>query len=64
MPAENTERILSELADAEFTPPEKSFAERKADIYRKFEDFAKITTQYIDDPQILAEFVEIRKKLQ
>jgi hypothetical protein len=64
MPAENTERILAELSGAQFTPPERSFAERKAELYPKFENFAKIAEQYIDDPRILAELAAIRKKLQ
>jgi hypothetical protein len=62
--AENTDRILAEIAAARFTPPEKSFAERKAELYPKFENFAKIAEQYIDDPRILAELAAIRKKLQ
>ncbi|MDR1323991.1 MAG: hypothetical protein LBK68_06095 [Candidatus Margulisbacteria bacterium] len=64
MTAPNTERILAEIAAARFAPPEKSFAERKAELYPKFENFAKIVEQYIDDPRILAELAAIRKKLQ
>lgn len=60
--SENIERILTELNAADFAPP--NFPDRKADIYRKFENFAKITSQHIDDPQILAEFETIREKLQ
>ncbi|MDR1452472.1 MAG: hypothetical protein LBJ25_00645 [Candidatus Margulisbacteria bacterium] len=64
MSAENTERLLAELAAAQFAPPERSFAERKAELYPRFKNFAKITRQYIDDPQILAELEALRKKLQ
>ena len=61
--SENTDRILAELSAAKFAPPEISYAKRQAEIYRKFENFAKITSQYIDDPRILAEFAAIRRKL-
>jgi hypothetical protein len=64
MSSANTARILAEIAAAQFTPPERSFAERKSELYPKFENFAKIAEQYIDDPRILAELAAIRKKLQ
>ncbi|MDR2430980.1 MAG: hypothetical protein LBD99_01815 [Candidatus Margulisbacteria bacterium] len=54
---------LAELNKAVYVPPAAPWSERRAEIYPKFEYFAKIVARYVNDPAVTAELERIRGKL-
>lgn len=56
------DNLAEEINNLEYIPPEESWAVRKAEIYKKFQDFAKVCRSNIKDESFLKSLTEMEKK--